>query len=145
MMIYGIDDEGDAAGFTDIDDLLEQWKQYVYTELDAFKIITSEMYGKGCVCDLQKMFEENNFSPDYVMTLMPRVKDCYTACVNGEYNQLLQKFLQPFSNMQGNPMTSVDLGEDEPAFYQTFFNVAQQRAVFNTWDLWKTSKNVGTK
>jgi hypothetical protein len=139
------DDLGDTAGFTDIDDLLDQWKQYVYSELNAFKIIKSDMFGKGCTCDLQKMIEENNFQPDFVMTLIPRVADCYTECLNIEYNQLLASFLSPFINMRGDPMNVVDLGEDEPFFYQTFLNVAKERAVWNTWDLFRSGKNYNTK
>lgn len=139
------DDPTIANGFTDIDDLLDQWKQFVHSELNAFKIIKSDMFGKGCTCDLQKMIESNNFEPDYVMTLIPRVKDCYTECLYTEYNRLLSVFLSQFVNMRGDHMTTVDLGEDEPFFYQVFLNIAEQRAVWNTWDLWRSGKNVGTK
>jgi hypothetical protein len=139
------DDPITANGFTDIDDLMDQWKQFVYSELNAFKIIKSDMFGKGCTCDLQKMIEENNFEPDYVMTLIPRVKDCYTECLYIEYNQLLTNFLIPFVNMRGDRMTITDLGEDEPFFYQMFLKIAKDRAVWNVWDLFRTNKNYNTK
>lgn len=142
----GMDDDPlEATGFTDIDDLMDQWKQYLYSEMQSMKVIKSDMYGKGCVCDLQKMFEENNLSPDYVMTLVPRVQDCYTQCLTAEYNRLLTNFLAPFVNMRGDPMNSVDLGEDESFFYQEFLNVAQNKTVWNTWDLWRSGKNINIK
>ena len=139
------DDPVVTDGFTDMDDLLDQWKQFVYSEMQTMKIIKSDMFGKGCVCDLETMFKENNFSPDFVMTLIPRVKDCYTECLTSEYNRLLTNFLISFVNMRGDPMNSTDLGEDEPFFYQEFINVAQNRTVFNTWDLFRSNRNVGTK
>ena len=132
-------------GFTDFDDLIDQWTSYVQSELQAFKVVKSDLYGKGCACDLQKIFESGDFTPDNIMNLMPNVKDCYTSCVNSQYNNLLTAFLSSFVNMSGHPMTIVDLGEDEPVFYQTFLNVANKRVVWNTWDLWRSGKNYNTK
>jgi hypothetical protein len=139
------DEPEDTNGFTDFDDLLDQWKQFVKNELQSFKVIKSDMYGKGCVCDLQKIFESGDYTPDNIMNLMPSVKDCYTGCVNSEYNSLLTSFLNGYINMSGNPMTIVDLGEEEPYFYQAFLNVANKRAVWNIWDLWRSGKNYNTK
>jgi hypothetical protein len=132
-------------GFTDFDDLLEQWKHYIQTELQGFKVIKSDMYGKGCACDLQKIFESGDYTPDSIMTLMPNVKECYISCVNNEYNSLLTTFLSSFVNMTGHPMTVVDLGDDEQYFYQAFLNTANKRAVWNVWDLWRSGKNYNTK
>ena len=42
-------------------------------------------------------------------------------------------------------MTIADLGEDEQYFYQAFLNVANKRAIWNVWDLWKSGNNYGTK
>ena len=139
------EDPFNAPGFTDIDNLLDQWREYVASELEPFKVVQSDMYGKGCVCDLQKIFEQQNFTPDYVMSLIPRVKDCYTGCINSAYNSLLQKFLQPFVNLRGDPMTINDLGEDEPSFFEQFLYVANQRVIFNSWDLFRSGKNYNTK
>lgn len=132
-------------GFTDFDDLIEQWKNYVQSDLQGFKVIKSDLYGKGCACDLQKIFESGDFTPENIMNLMPNVKECYIGCVNAEYNNLLTSFLSAFVNMSGNPMTIVDLGEDEKYFYQTFLNIANKRVVWNTWDLWRSGKNYNTK
>ena len=148
MVFYNSDAQNDPVtqdGFTDFDDLLEQWKQYVQTELQGFKVIHSDLYGKGCACDLQKIFESGEFTPEGIMELMPNVKDCYVNCVNTEYNGLLSAFLTGFVNMSGNPMTIVDLGDDEQYFYQDFLNVANKRAVWNVWDLWRSGKNYNTK
>ena len=39
-------------------------------------------------------------------------------------------------------MSINDLGEDEPEFYKTFLDVANQRAVWNTWDLFRPSNTL---
>ena len=136
-----LDEDEPVASFADMDDLLDQWRQYVNHELQSFKIIKSDLFGSGCVCDLKTIFEEGNTSPDYIMELIPRVKDCYTQCANLEYNRVLEMFLQAFVNIRGERMTVIDLGEDEPTFYRVFIEVANKRAVFNTWDLWTTKKS----
>jgi len=130
------------GSFSDMDDLLDQWRQFVAEELQTFNIISSDLYGTGCVCDLKKIFQDNNTSPEYLASLMPRVQDCATRCIYDKYNQILSQFLRPFVNLQGEPMSITDLGEDEPAFYKTFLEVANQRAVWNTWDLFRTANTL---
>ena len=76
------------------------------------------------------------------MSLMPRVQDCATQCIYDQYNQTMSQFLRSFVNLQGEPMSINDLGEDEPEFYKTFLDVANQRAVWNTWDLFRPSNTL---
>jgi len=144
-----IDDEhfeGDPmAGYTDFDDLLYQWRQYVNEELQEFKVIKSDLFGTGCVCDLKTMFENNNIEPNFVMELMPRVKDCASECLYLKYTELIGNFLGRFTNMNGAPMTIVDLGEEEIYFYNDFEKVAKRKMVWNTWDLWRTEGVINTK
>jgi hypothetical protein len=130
------------GSFSDMDDLLDQWRQFVASELQSFNIIKSDLFGTGCVCDLKKIFQENNTSPDYLVSLMPRVQDCATQCIYDQYNQTLSSFLRPYVNLHGEPMTITDLGEDEPGFYKAFLDVANQRAVWNTWDLFRPSNTL---
>lgn len=147
MGLYDIDttDDGNVNteynGFTDMDDLIDQWKQYLHAEMQEMKVIKSDMFGKGCVCDLKKIFLSNDTSPEYISSLIPRVNDCHTECLNMEYNRLMSNFLTPFINIRGDPMTATDLGEDEPYFYEEFLNVAKSKTVWNTWDLWTTKKS----
>jgi hypothetical protein len=131
--------------FTDFDNLRYQWRQFVNAELTAFKIIKSDLYGTGCVCDLQTMFETNDLSPENVMSLMPRVSDCASECIYQKYVELSNKFLGQFHNMQGAPMTIVDLGDEEQFFYGDFEKVAKQKVVWNTWDLFRTTNVQNTK
>lgn len=131
--------------YTNFDDLRYQWKHYLNEELQSFKIIKSDMYGTGCVCDLQTMFENNNISPEFVMSLMPRVSDCASECMYGKYVEYINAFLSRFHNMQGSPMTIVDLGDEEQFFYNTFEAVARQKAIWNTWDLWRIEGIKNTK
>lgn len=131
--------------YTNFDDLRYQWKHYLNEELQSFKIIKSDMYGTGCVCDLQTMFENNNISPEFVMSLMPRVSDCASECMYGKYVEYINAFLSRFHNMQGSPMTIVDLGDEEQFFYNTFEAVARQKAIWNTWDLWRIGGIKNTK
>jgi hypothetical protein len=131
--------------YTNFDDLRYQWKQYLNEELQAFKIIKSDMYGTGCVCDLQSMFEANDTSPEFIMSLMPRVSDCASECIYGKYVEYINAFLSQFHNMTGAPMSIVDLGEEEQFFYNTFENVAKQKAIWNTWDLFRTENVINTK
>ena len=138
-------EENPIEEFTDFDDLLYQWKQFVNEELQSFKIIKSDLYGSGCVCDLQTMFEEGDTSPETVMSLMPRVKDCASECIYGKYTELIGYFLGKFTNMGGSPMTVVDLGDEEQFFYNDFEKVAKQKAVWNTWDLWRVNGIKNTK
>ena len=139
---YGdVNPEDTGEEFADFDQLLELWNQFLHRELQPFKVIRSDLYGTGCVCDLKTMFIEQNFSPDFVMTLVPRVKDCYTACLTGEYNKYLNMFLSGYTNIGGSPMTSADLGADEPYFYQTFLNCVKDKTIFNSWDLWSPKKS----
>jgi hypothetical protein len=138
--------EGDPlATFADIDDLLYQWKQFVNEELQEFKIIKSDLFGTGCVCDLKTMFENNNTEPEFAMELMPRVKDCASECLYIEYTTLIGNFLGQFTNMNGAPMTIVDLGNDEIYFYNAFEKVARTKAIWNIWDLWRIPENKNTK
>ncbi len=131
-----------GGSFSDMDDLLDQWRQFVASELQSFYIVKSDLFGTGCVCDLKKIFQENNTSPEYLVSLMPRVQDCATQCIYDQYNQTMSQFLRSFVNLQGEPMSINDLGEDEPEFYKTFLDVANQRAVWNTWDLFRPSNTL---
>lgn len=140
-----IDDERPEETYTDFDDLRYQWRQFVNEELQSFKIIRSDLYGTGCVCDLQTMIETNDTSPETVMTLMPRVRDCASECIYQKYVELIGSFLGHFHNMSGAPMTMVDLGEEEQFFYNIFEKVARQKAVWNTWDLWRIPGIKNTK
>jgi hypothetical protein len=146
-MGYYMNDYGDGnpdepdAEFADVDDLLEQWGLYLNSEMQVFKVIRSDLYGSGCVCDLKTMFLENNFTPDFVMNLNPRVRDCYTNCLNAEYNKYLSMFLSAYTNMSGVPMSVSDLGDDEQFFYKKFVEVAHDKTIFNSWDLWSTKKS----
>jgi hypothetical protein len=125
--------------FADIDDLLYGWEQFLYRELQSFKVIRSDLFGTGCVCDLKTIFLENNFTPDYVMELIPRVKDCYTDCLSMEYN----KYMTMFTNLNGAPMSVSDLAQDEIYFYNKFVEIVEKKVVFNTWDLWGTKDRAG--
>jgi hypothetical protein len=131
--------------YTNYDDLRYQWKQYLNEEFQSFKIIRSDMYGTGCVCDLQTMIETGDTSPEMVMRLMPRVSDCASECMYGKYVEYINAFLSQFHNMQGAPMSVVDLGEEEQLFYNVFENVAKQKAIWNSWDLWRTENVINTK
>jgi hypothetical protein len=142
MNDYDDGNQGEPEGeFADIDDLLEQWGLYLNSEMQSFKVIRSDLYGSGCVCDLKTMFLENDFSPERVMRLNPRVHDCYTNCLNAEYNKYLGMFLSAYTNMSGAPMCASDLGDDEQFFYQKFVEVASSKTIFNSWDLWSTKKS----
>jgi hypothetical protein len=140
---YGEISDETSEDFADIDDLLFQWNQFLHRELQPFKVVRSDLFGTGCVCDLKTMFIEQNFSPDYVLTLLPRVKDCYTQCLSMEYNKHLNIFLSSYLNISGAPMTLADLGSDEPYFYQTFLDVVKDKVVWNVWDLWSTKQRAG--
>jgi hypothetical protein len=141
---YGYDNaEGTEEEFTDIDDLIEQWDQFLHREMQPFKVIRSDLFGTGCVCDLKTMFLQNDFSPEYVMSLIPRVKDCYSNCLSMEYNKYLTMFLSSFLNMSGAPMNISDLGQDEVFFYNKFVEVVESKAIFNSWDLWSTKNRAG--
>ena len=140
---YGEVSDDVVEDFADIDQLLDMWSQFLHRELQPFKVIRSDMFGTGCVCDLKTIFTEQNFSPDFVMTLVPRVKDCYTQCLYSEYTKNLQIFLTAYVNISGEPMTMSDLGSDEPYFYQTFLDIVKDKVVFNSWDLWSTTKRAG--
>ena len=131
--------------YTDFDDLLYQWKQFLNEELQSFKIITSDYYGTGCVCDLKTMFSENDTSPEMVMKLMPRISDCASECMYEKYTGYVNKFLSQFHNLSGAPMSIVDLGEEEQFFFNYFEGVAKQKAIWNTYDLWRTEGNINTK
>ena len=120
--------------FADFDQLLQMWNQFLHRELQAFKVIPRNLYGQGCACDLKTMFLEQNFSPDFAMTLIPRINDCNTQCLMGEYNKYMNVFLSSYTTISGAPMTTADLGEDEPYFYQKFLEVVQDKAVYNLWD-----------
>jgi hypothetical protein len=140
---YGEVSDDIVEDFADIDQLLEMWGQFLHRELQPFKVIRSDMFGSGCVCDLKTMFTEQNFSPDFVMTLVPRVKDCYTQCLVTEYNKNLNIFLSAYVNISGAPMTVADLGSDEPYFYQMFLDIVKDKVIFNSWDLWSTTRRAG--
>ena len=127
-----------ADNYLDMDDLMFQWKQYVNHELQSFKVIREDMFGTGCVCDLKTMFTEKNFEPEFVMNLMPRVKDCASECLYLEYSKLLGAFLSKFMNSNGGIMTIADVGNEEQFFYNTFEKVAKDRIEWNTWDLWRS-------
>jgi hypothetical protein len=129
--------------FADLDDLLVQWGEFLHRELQPFKVVRSDMFGTGCVCDLKTIFLENNFSPDFVMTLIPRVKDCTTECLMAEYSKYMNMFLSAYVNLSGSPMTVADLGQDEAYFYEKFLEIAQEKTVYNVWDLWSTTKRAG--
>ena len=131
--------------YADFDDLLYQWKQFLNEELQSFKIISSDYYGTGCVCDLKTMFSENDTSPEMVMKLMPRISDCASECMYGKYTEYANKFLSQFHNLSGAPMSIVDLGDEEQFFYNYFEGVAKQKADWNTYDLWRTTGNINTK
>ena len=132
---YGdINPEDEGESFEDFDQLLSKWNQFLHRELQAFKVIPRNLYGQGCACDLKTMFLEQNFSPDFVMTLIPRVNDCNTQCLTGEYNKYMNMFLSSYTNLQGEPMTTTDLGSDETFFYQTFLDVVRDKAIYNLWD-----------
>jgi hypothetical protein len=139
------DDEYPEAEYTNFDDLRYQWKQFLNEELQSFKIIRSDLYGTGCVCDLQTIIETGDTSPEMIMKLVPRVSDCASECIYGKYVEYINAFLSRFTNMQGAPMTVVDLGDEEQFFYNTFEAVAKNKAIFNTWDLWRTTGVVNTK
>ena len=138
-------EENPINEFTDFDDLLYQWRQYVNTELTEFKVIKSDLYGTGCVCDLKTMFESNDTSPEFVMKLMPRVSDCASECLYMKYTELIGNFLGKFVNASGSPMTITDLGQNEQFFYNDFEKVAKQKIIFNTWDLWRIDGLTNTK
>jgi hypothetical protein len=138
-------DEQPDEKFTDFDDLLYQWKQYVNSELTEFKVIRSDMFGTGCVCDLKTIFETNNVEPEFVMSLMPRVTDCASECLYSEYSKLISNFLSRYLNQYGNPMTIADLGQEEVFFYNDFEKVARKKMIWNTWDLWRTDGVINTK
>jgi len=131
--------------FADFDDLLYQWRQYVNAELTEFNVIKSELFGTGCVCDLKTMFVNNNVEPEFALELMPRVKDCASECLYLEYTKLIGNFLGKFVNMNGAPMTIVDLGNEEIFFYDSFEKVAKKKAVWNLWDLFRTEGVINTK
>jgi len=148
MKMYVTDEhfEGEPdAVYTDIDDLRYQWRQFLNEELQSFKIIRSDLYGTGCTCDLQAIFENNNTSPEFVMSLDPRVSDCASECVYGKYIEYINKFLIQFTNMTGAPMSVVDLGDEEQMFYKDFEKVARQKTIWNTWDLFRTDNRMNTK
>jgi hypothetical protein len=140
---YGGVDTDAEEEFADIDDLISQWGEFLHRELQPFKVIRSELFGTGCVCDLKTMFTESNFSPEYIMSLIPRVKDCYTECLSMEYNKYLNMFLLSYANINGAPMTIADLGQDEVLFYNTFIKIVENKVIWNTWDLWGTKKRAG--
>jgi hypothetical protein len=141
---YGeIDPADQSEEFTDFDQLLDLWNQYLHREMQSFKVFRSDMYGSACVCDLKTIFLEQNFTPEYIMTLIPRTRDCYTSCLSGEYNKYMSIFLSAYTNISGEPMTISDLGSDEPHFFQMFLNVVKDKAIFNAWDLWSTKKRAG--
>ena len=125
--------------YTDMDDLTYQWKQYVNSELTSFKVIKEDMFGTGCVCDLKTMFMDNNTTPEYVMNLMPRVKDCASECLYMEYSKLIGNFLSKYMNSRGSIMTVSDLGDEEQFFYNVFEKVAREKIEWNVWDLWRPS------
>ncbi|HPE06119.1 MAG TPA: hypothetical protein PLW50_00160 [Smithellaceae bacterium] len=138
--------EGEPAEqFSDFDDLLYQWRQFVNENLNEFNVISSDLFGTGCVCDLKQMVLNNNFSPEYVMSLMPRVSDCASECLYMEYGKLIHVFLERYVNTYGSPMTIVDLGNEEITFYNEFEKVARQRMVWNTWDLYRIDGLKNTK
>ena len=124
--------------FSDFDELAERWKQYLNVNLHTFNMITSNHFGTGCVCDLKTIFLNKNFDPEYAMSLMPRVSDCATECMYGEYVLHLEKFLMKYTNLYGAQMSISDLGGEEQYFYNIFEQVAKDFAVFNLWDLWRT-------
>lgn len=138
-------EENPIKEFTDFDDLLYQWRQYVNSELTSFKVIKSDLFGTGCVCDLKTMFEANDTSPEFVMKLMPRVSDCASECLYLKYTELIGNFLGKYVNDSGSPMTIADLGTEEQFFYNDFEKVAKQKIVWNTWDLFRTENVINTK
>lgn len=135
-------DEIPNETYTNFDDLLYQWKQYVNSELTEFKVIKSELFGTGCVCDLKTMFESNNVEPEFIMSLMPRVKDCASECLYLEYSKLISNFLSKYLNQYGTPMTIADLGNEEVYFYNDFEKVARKKMIWNTWDLWRPGNTI---
>ncbi len=138
-------DEVPDESFTGFDDLLYQWRQYVNAELTGFNVIKSDLFGTGCVCDLKTMMMNNNFTPEYVMELMPRVQDCVSECLYLEYSKLIGNFLSKYLNQNGSPMTIADLGNEEVYFYNDFEVVAKKKMVWNTWDLYRTDNVINTK
>ena len=94
-------EEYPPAEFTDFDDLRYQWRQFVNDELQAFKLINSSYYGTGCVCDLQKVFETGDTSPEFIMKLDNRITDCVSECIYSQYIGTINKFLLQFTNMSG--------------------------------------------
>jgi len=143
-MVYYLNEDDDMElaeeEFTDFDDLLSQWKSYLMENLNSFKVVPPSMYGSGCVCDLKKIFTEGNFSRDYLLSLIPRVNDCYTSCITTEYSKYMTQFLSSFVNLAGSPMSVSDLGEEEIFFYQAFIDIAKERAILNTWDYFTKRK-----